>query len=170
MISGYVILGSLLRHDNLRAFFADRLLRIYPAFFLPLLIVFVTGPFMRWGFFAGISLGDYLADFLGNFLFLPTVFPVPLAHWAAWSLSYEWVFYLAAAAFVFLGRQQRLNWPLCTAIGVAALCFFNFYPRALFFLPGVAVFLSSGWFANKRQFLRFPALALVACFTAWWMT
>jgi peptidoglycan/LPS O-acetylase OafA/YrhL len=170
MISGYVILGSLLRHDSLRAFFADRLLRIYPAFFLPLLLVFITGPFMHWGFFAGIGLGDYLADFLGNLLFLPTIFPVPLAHWAAWSLSYEWAFYLAAAALIFLGRQRRLSWPLCIALGVAALCLFNFYPRALFFLPGIAVFLSADWLKDNRQLLRFPMLALVAFFTAWWMT
>jgi peptidoglycan/LPS O-acetylase OafA/YrhL len=170
MISGYVILGSLLRHDSLRTFFADRLLRIYPAFLLPLLLVFVTGPFMRWGFFAGISPGDWLADLLGNLLFLPTIFPVPLAHWAAWSLSYEWAFYLVAAGLVFVGRRQHLAWPLWTAFGIAALGFFNFYPRALFFLPGIAVFLASGWLADNRQFLRFPALALIAFFAAWSMT
>src|SRR5262249_55853133 len=127
MISGYVILASLLRHDSLRAFFADRLLRIYPAFLLPIVLVFLTGPFMRWGFFAGIGVGDYLADFLGNLLFLPTIFPVPLAHWAAWSLSYEWAFYLAAALLVFLGRRALVSWPVVLAVFVAALCFFNFY-------------------------------------------
>ena len=40
----------------------------------------------------------------------------------------------------------------------------------LFFLPGIAVFLFSDWLKAKRQFLRFPALAMTAFFTAWWMT
>jgi len=170
MISGYVILGSLLRHDSLRAFFADRLLRIYPAFLLPLVLVFITGPFMGWGFFAGIGIGDYLSDFLANLTFLPTIFPVPLAHWAAWSLSYEWAFYLSAAALLFLGRRHGLTWPIIIAVTLAGLLFFNFYPRAMFFLPGVAVFLASGWLSQRRQFLQFPLLALLIFFTGWWAT
>ena len=170
MISGYVILASLLRHDSLRAFFTDRLLRIYPAFLLPVVLVFVTGPFMRWGFFAGIGVADYLADFLGNLLFLPTIFPVPLAHWAAWSLSYEWVFYLVAAALVFLGRRALLSWPAVLAFALAALCFFNFYPRALFFLPGIAIFLAGKRLEAVRGYFRFPLAALVIFFIAWWST
>jgi peptidoglycan/LPS O-acetylase OafA/YrhL len=170
MISGYVILASLLRHDSLRAFFADRLLRIYPAFLLPVALVFLTGPFMHWGFFAGIGIADYLAVFLGNLLFLPTIFPVPLAHWAAWSLSYEWVFYLVAAVLVFLGRRALLSWPGALVFALAALCFFNFYPRGLFFLPGIAIFLAGKRLEGVRGFFRFPLVALAIFFAAWWST
>ena len=177
MISGYVILSSLRRHATIRQFLLDRCIRIYPAFLPILFLIFIVGPIYGhgliavsvngWQFFKGITLTDYIGDFLANFFFLPTVFPVPLAHWAAWSLSYEWVFYLLAGGSYFLFRHGISPRALIAVLVAVSVVLLNYYPRATFFIPGVLAFFCEDFIVARRRLFRFPLLALLALLVAW---
>jgi peptidoglycan/LPS O-acetylase OafA/YrhL len=177
MISGYVILSSLSRHATVRQFLLDRCIRIYPAFLPILLLIFFIGPIYGyglipahvngWKFFERITVPDYIGDFLGNLFFLPEIFPVPLAHWAAWSLSYEWVFYLVAGGSYFLIRRRVSRWALVAALVVGSAVFLNYYPRAAFFIPGVLAFLCDDLIVARRRLFRFPFFALLGLLVAW---
>lgn len=161
IISGYLITGSLVRHGDARTFLVDRAIRIYPVFMTIQLLVFGLGPLIYYKWFAGISLGQWALAFVENGLFLPGLFDLPLAQLNAWSLSYEAAFYLASAlCFVAarrLGRVPALLLALAIIIGLIPL-----YPRASFFLPGIAVFLAfrrSSWRGLAWQrWLSAPAL------------
>ncbi len=170
MISGYVILGSLYRHAAVGEFFKDRLLRIYPAFVPVHILVFIAGPFVGWGLFRGINVNDYITDFFANLLFLPTIFPLPLAHWAAWSLSYEWVFYFLCAITLVTLRKTSTKAPAILAITAVVAVLLNFYPRGLFFVPGVVAFVCEGWILDHRRWFGFPLAALAVFLCAWSLT
>ncbi len=172
MISGYVIIASLVRHASLGQFFIDRALRIYPAFVPVHLLVFALGPFVVWGPFVDLTIPSYVLNFIGNLLFLPSIFPVPLAHWAAWSLSYEWAFYAIAAVWLVTIRNTTHGWRwlVVSAFSAALLVMLNYYPRGIFFAPGVLVFLLERQIREYRRAFAFPVLALFVCLISWRLT
>jgi peptidoglycan/LPS O-acetylase OafA/YrhL len=127
MISGFLIPASLVRHRSLPKFFLDRVLRIMPVFVVLHLALFVVGPIVGYKFFRGIDLGGYLGIFLANVFFLQDALGLPIAQQNAWTLTYEWAFYiwfaltfaalriagrLAAAPLLLLGLSCVLRWPI----------------------------------------------------------
>jgi peptidoglycan/LPS O-acetylase OafA/YrhL len=96
-ISGFLITQTLEKHNSLRVFAKNRLLRIYPVFIILHLIMFIFGP-GRYDWMKSLKFGsiEYLNAFFSNLLFLPGIFPVPIAQKTAWSLSYEALFYILA--------------------------------------------------------------------------
>ena len=141
MISGYVIVNSLRRHATISGFLLDRALRIFPVWLPVALFLCIARGLAEGGFEANV-LPQWLLLSVANLFLLPPLVPLPLLHPASWSLTYEWVFYLASALAALLWRSPRpqlkaeLLWGLAVAIFVAC------YPRALFFLPGVLVALA----------------------------
>ena len=173
MISGFVILGSLLRHATVGGFLKDRFVRIYSAWVPALVAVTVVCVAFRMKMFADVTPIEGLSIFIANFFLLPPLIPLPLIHFGSWSLTYEWVFYLTAAAGVLLHRRasERPWAPWAMAVWlVFAGVFVSLYPRAMFFLTGVAVFKYQAWFAQHRRWLRFPALSLLLFLVAWRLT
>lgn len=127
MISGFLIPASLARHGSLPKFFFDRVLRIMPVFVVLHLALFVVGPIAGYKFFRGIDLGTYLATFVANLFFLQDALGSPIAQQNAWTLTYEWAFYiwfalvflalqvggrLLAAPLLLLGLTCVLHWPI----------------------------------------------------------
>src|SRR5690349_14964115 len=92
MISGFVILGSLLRHDRVGLFIQDRVIRIFTAWVPAILAVTAICVALRMKVFADVSLTEGIWIFIANLLLLPPLVPVPLIHIGSWSLTYEWVF------------------------------------------------------------------------------
>lgn len=177
MISGFVILGSLLRHATVSSFLKDRFIRIYSAW-VPALIA-VTTVCLVFGVEAIAAASPLAAAglFAGNLLLLPPIAPFPMIHQVSWSLSYEWVFYLSAAAGVLLFRSQSSRpwssrswsprwWALAMWAFLVAL-FVCLFPRALFFLTGILVFRHQQWFVRHRRWLQFPVLSLLVFLVAW---
>lgn len=167
MISGFVILGSLLRHPTVGGFLKDRFVRIFSAWVPALIaltvvsITFAIKPFDEAGPVEAAGL------FFGNLLLLPPIAPFPMVHRGSWSLSYEWVFYLLAAAGVLLYRRvPPRNWAIAlwTAAAAGFICLF---PRSLFFVTGVLVFKYRDWFAQHLRWLRFPLLSFLLFLIAW---
>lgn len=170
MISGFVILGSLLRHPTVGGFLKDRFIRIYSAW-VPALIA-VTAICIVFGLkvFADASPLDALGLFVVNLLLLPPLIPLPMIHLGSWSLTYEWAFYLTAAAGVLIFRREsgsRWLTILWVALAAGFICAF---PRSLFFLTGVLVFRYREWFAERSRMLGWPLLSLLVFLVAWRFT
>ncbi|MBB5209322.1 acyltransferase family protein [Chiayiivirga flava] len=119
-ISGYLVTLSLLRHPGVLRYTRHRVLRVYPAYFVCLLLcVFALGPA-----FTSLPLGTYLGaagtwDYLGQNLLpitfawsLPGVFehnPIPhTVNGTLWSLGLEvrWYFYLGVLAALGVVRRR----------------------------------------------------------------
>jgi peptidoglycan/LPS O-acetylase OafA/YrhL len=151
IISGYLITGSLIRHQSAAKFLVDRAIRLYPVFMTIQLIVFGLGPVIHYKWLSGISPSGWATAFVENGLFLPGIFDLPLAQLNAWSLSYEAAFYLLSAISFVLARRFG-RWPVTAALVLVLAVIIPLYARAVFFLPGVAIF-----FLSRHVALRLPA-------------
>lgn len=167
MISGFVILGSLLRHRTVSGFLKDRFIRIYSAWVPALVAVTAVCVIYRMDAFALTTPFESMVLFFGNLLLLPPIFPMRMVHQVSWSLSYEWVFYLTAAVGVIVWRRNPRSSLLVALWAVLAALFICLFPRALFFLTGVLVFKYRDWFASHVKWLRFPLLSLLLFLLAW---
>ncbi len=167
MISGFVILGSLLRHSTIGGFLKDRFIRIYSAWIPALVAVTIVCVAFDMKMFAGVSALEATGIFLANLFLLPPLVPLPLVHFGSWSLSYEWLFYfIAAAGTLLLRRPARQHWAVAAWAAIAVLVVI-LYPRTLFFLTGVIVFRHQDWFRRHSSWLRMPVASLVIFLLAW---
>jgi peptidoglycan/LPS O-acetylase OafA/YrhL len=164
-ISGFVILGAVRRSSGPWKFLRERAIRILPVLWVTIPIV-LTLEYLGHRFGVNnIPVLELFPILLGNLLCLPPVVPIPLLHQAAWSLSFEFTFYLFAAASIWL-RPYR-GWMACLLV-LPFSVFLYMHPRAWFFIPGVLV--ASGVVAQPflRHFKRHPALFLALFLGAWW--
>jgi peptidoglycan/LPS O-acetylase OafA/YrhL len=167
MISGFVILGSLLRHERVGGFLQDRAIRIFSAWIPALIAVTAVCIVFQMKVFADATPYEAAWIFIANLFLLPPLAPLPLIHFGSWSLTYEWVFYLTAAAGAFASRR----WPnslWSTAVwAVPAALFVCLFPRSLYFVTGVLVFRYREWFAQRARWLKFPLASLIVFLVAW---
>ncbi len=170
MISGFVILGSLLRHPTLKGFLQDRFIRIYSAWVPALLAVTAVCVILKMKMFTDATLLESLGIFAGNLALLPPLLPLPLVHQGSWSLSYEWVFYLSAVVGAWLLRRKARNSWAVAAWALFSGLFVCMYPRSLFFLTGVTVFCWQSWFARRERWLKAPLISLLVFLIAWNLT
>jgi peptidoglycan/LPS O-acetylase OafA/YrhL len=171
MISGWVIVASLRRHGNVGAFLRDRCIRIFPVWIPVHLCVFAVGAMLGWKMFAGSDAWHLASMFVANLLLLPPLVPIPVLHPASWSLSYEWLFYLLAAATFAIHGSSKLSaggrvalQMMVAAVAIWLLCLL---PRGLFFIPGVLLALNVLPLQRYRAWLRWPALSLLVFLFAW---
>ena len=157
MISGYLIVASLIRHQSAAQFLAQRIVRIYPAFLLPHLLIFAAGRIYGYHWIAQLDLAQYVWHFSTNLLMLPGYFEMPIANLVAWSLSLEMVFYLMAAAAFALAHSRLppavriLAWLVWLPAAAISL---HKHPRAWFFLAGAAVY----WFQRRSTAWQLPVV------------
>jgi peptidoglycan/LPS O-acetylase OafA/YrhL len=172
MISGYLISASLIRHANVRAFLLDRVIRIYPVFLFLHLCLFALAPLMNYKWLSGISAGAWCTHFISNLFLLPGVFDLPLLQLNAWSLSYEFAFYLFSASIYLISeRSPRLS---VIVLSLAGAVLVSMYPRAIFFAVGSLIFYLEAhgkmeW-ANRRSrigiYLAVPFFAFMGSMLA----
>lgn len=85
-------------------------------------------------------------QFFSNLLLLPGIFPLPIAQIVAWSLSYEFAFYiLAGLVFIVWSKKSyhRFVKYFCFfLLAAACLTVVYWHPDFLFFFVGIAVFMS----------------------------
>jgi peptidoglycan/LPS O-acetylase OafA/YrhL len=170
MISGFVILGSLLRHGSVAEFLKDRFIRIFTAWVPALVAVTLVCSALNMKMLADLGLVERLWIFTANLLLLPPLVPLPMIHFGSWSLTYEWIFYFTAAVGALLLRRRPVRrWAVAVWIA-AAVAFICLYPRALFFVTGVLVFARRSWFMQHARWLRYPSLSLLVFLVAWKLT
>lgn len=131
LLSGFLIYRTALRPAlNLGAFWWRRAERIYPAFLAVFAVYLVLGGLHL----APVRLSNdpsrAAGTILANLLFLPGMFDLPAIIGAAWSLSYEWCFYLVlplavlALRFYRWNRTGRVAFLALLCAGYEALCLF----------------------------------------------
>ncbi len=164
LISGYLIVASLVRHRSVPRFLYHRAVRIYPAFLVPHLLIFAVGPWVGYRAVAGLDGGAWLGRFVSNLLLLPGFFALPIANIVAWTLSLELAFYLLAAWAAVLVPAPRgsargnsrtgqvvravmgLGWLL--AAGTALY----WHPRMWFFVAGAAAYeMDRRWRRDAKE-------------------
>jgi peptidoglycan/LPS O-acetylase OafA/YrhL len=136
MISGFLIPASLVRHGSLSKFMFDRVLRIMPVFIVLHLAVFTVGPIVGYKFFHGIDVGRYLGSFFANMFFLQDVLGLPIAQQNAWTLTYEWAFYIWFA-LIFAAMTRLGNWMLAAPLIVLGLACVLYWPITAYFGIGM---------------------------------
>jgi peptidoglycan/LPS O-acetylase OafA/YrhL len=167
MISGFVILGSLLRHEQVGDFLQDRAIRIFSAWIPAIVAVGIVCAAFRMKVFADATLIEGAWIFTANFFLLPPLLPLPLLHIGSWSLTYEWVFYLTAAAGALAYRRAPGSVWATACWVVPATLFICMFPRALYFVTGVLVFKYRDWFATQTRWLKWPIVSLVVFLVCW---
>jgi len=184
VLSGFLITGILLdsksRPDYYRRFYIRRALRILPAFYLLLILLWILP---RTGWLEGRHVGwPYLCLSFFYFANFTPLFGVPAQYFALWSLAVEEHFYLFWPTAVRLFSRRALVW---CAGGIFILCpilrgidykWIHSASTAYtwFVADGLAIgallgALSRGSLANRRAMLKFSLgcfLAAVALFGA----
>jgi peptidoglycan/LPS O-acetylase OafA/YrhL len=163
-ISGFVILGALHRAPSAGAFLRDRVARIGPVLWASVTFMGAVGVVFAHREFGRRGADEVALGYVASLLALPGILPIWGFHEAAWSISYEFAFYILCAAAVVL----QARWGAARAAlvwGPAALLLANFYPRGLPFLVGVLV--AQGWLVRWRGLARAPGLLLVAFLALW---
>ncbi len=181
VLSGFLITGILLRERDrvrsgmmtlgvgLRTFYVRRFLRLFPAYYLLLFVLAITGlvPGFRQDFV-------WYVTYMSNWLMAARgSFPGGTGH--LWSLAVEEQFYLVWPLLILLAPARRLPWlfigailialmsraviQMFSGIGVMAPTFSNFDSLALGALLAWHEHQQPGRIAVRRRFLR---LALYA--------
>ena len=163
-VSGFAITTSLGSRRSLRLFVWDRAIRIFPVLWVSTGVLITLGVIFH-KTPDNISAETVLAVLPANLIALPGVFPIQLLHPAAWSLSYELVFYLVAAAVVAVSRQWGLRLSLWVAL-VLGLAGAIMYPRTMFFVCGVLA-VRAAWLGRLPTWLVLPEVWLAAFLCAW---
>lgn len=166
-ISGFVIVGTMARARTPLAFIGDRATRIYPVLWTVLLVaipaMLMDGDQTLTGQGPLVSLGILV----GNFLALGPVLPIPVIYGVAWTLSYEFAFYLLGFV-VLLGRRRSVD--LVWHVVALGLVYCIFAPRALFFLAGVLAATGLAERSPLRHLSRAPGLCLIGFLCFWQAT
>ncbi|MEO7410937.1 MAG: acyltransferase [Sphingomicrobium sp.] len=146
VISGFII-GTVMPGRGARSFFADRLRRIYPIYFVALLPWALVG-----ALFATIPL-DRLVSSLTLWPIWGGAFVVPFNP-PAWTLCFEMLFYVGAA----LALATKCKWLPFAIAGMAALLY-QWWPGALLGFVGNPMILE---FCAGLALTRLPRRAGVA--------
>lgn len=130
-LSGFLVAGSLERCKTVGGFLGLRIIRIYPALVVEVILsAFILGPIMT-----TLALGDYFThplflSYLWNIIghvhfYLPSVFEgnpyPPLVNAQLWTVPYELACYVAIAALAILGRKRLKLVVLLGTIALIAL-------------------------------------------------
>ena len=176
-LSGFLMYGIVLsRRFAPGSYLSRRVQRLYPTFgaffFFYLLASYAVPRFSK----IPPSASDAVPWLLENLAMLPGIFPIRPMITVAWSLSYEWLYYLLLPAMV-LGLRLR-QWPPLQRAGffvsfavlwILGSRYFNLslnYDRFAMFMAGILVWeLIHGW-EPGNHLMRWGELAAIAGFAA----
>lgn len=167
MISGYLIMGSLVRHGAFSTFMVDRLIRIVPAYYAPVLIAFVAAGVAGYhGFLVDNDPQNWTSSLVSNLLFYAEFLYKKHALPVAWSLDYEMAFYLLAGTCFTVGLWFGRRAAILLAV-VVSLPLLITLPRFACFVCGVLAFFtfetaSRSRLTDPRLCLAYFALTLAA--------
>lgn len=169
VLSGFLIYGMLIKKRKpFLTYIKRRIQRIYPTFtvvfiiYLLLSAVFPSESKIPQGLIPGAI---YIAK---NYLLMPGLFDIQPIISVAWSLSYEFFYYLITPFIIFCLNLR--SWPselritLFLLLSILFFFYFNHYPghvRLLMFVSGILLYETvSNHPPQKTLHLGFPALLL----------
>ena len=119
ILSGYLIYGIVMnRRFKFWRFFARRIRRLYPTFLAVFAMYVAASYFLPSRSKLPSSPREATVYLVANLLMLPGMLPIRPVITVAWSLSYEWFFYLLMPAIVALLRVRVWSWQWRTAFFV----------------------------------------------------
>jgi len=150
VLSGYLIYGALIRHSaNVLRFLRRRVERIYPTFLAVFgLYLVLSFMFPQASKLQGRTWTEASVYIVQNLLLLPGIFHIPPMITLAWSLSYEFFFYISVALLIRAARMWAWKRSL-RAVFFAGLwwvylayCFSvsKSHVRALMFVVGILLY------------------------------
>jgi peptidoglycan/LPS O-acetylase OafA/YrhL len=157
-VSGIVIVFAFRKSKAVSHFLIDRASRIYPVLWVTVLCIFVLS-----GFDSRHRIDAGPLVLLGNLFALPPLVPIKLIHPAAWTISYEFLFYMFFVLFGVAAARagKKLALALVLALGVL---FIFYHIRALSFLIGMAV----AYIADRKELrVRYAGLAVFGAMLCW---
>ena len=180
IISGYFIFQSLVRSKSLSYYFKKRLLRLFPALFVVLLLTIILAPFVYQEivpFFKNISVYTYLPYNLSLYGFqssIKGIFDTNAYHainGSLWTIRYEFSLYIAVALLFFIRTQKHLvTFMLLVGFTIFMLlytfCLNRFGGSSLFGLQGIHVlnlgtFFISGSLLASLQFEKIKHKSII---------
>jgi peptidoglycan/LPS O-acetylase OafA/YrhL len=169
VLSGYLIYGLLMKKDRpFIPYFRRRIERIYPTF----ATVFALYVILSFIFPAKSKIPRHTADaakyLAENFLLLPGMFDIEPMITVAWSLSYEFFFYLCVPFLIFALRLRRWR-PMSRVVFFLLLAAFILavpqsvggHARLVMFISGILVFEASTYGRPPAQLDVLGLLGLV---------
>lgn len=167
VISGYLIYESFQNSEDWFSFMIKRVLRIFPAFTLVVVLCAVAGIFLSkmdlqlyWNSGASLRyIADNLAMGFSEQKYLPGVFednPNTFVNASLWTIAYEWLMYcFLAGLFVFKKFPAVLKFA---TVGVYLFFFFTRYR-----LGNVELVIIPGTVFNLNSILNFGILFFSGC-------
>jgi len=121
IISGFVITNSVYSSKNYKIFLYKRFIRIYPTFFISVIITYIMINFL---FLEERIVG--IEDFLLNLIFFPLFFSIPPVDGVYWSLIIEFEFYFFIAFLIYLNflEDKKIELLIIFYILIAFLNYF----------------------------------------------
>lgn len=132
-ISGIVIFLAFKKSDGIWSFIKNRCLRIFPVLWTTIFAILVLSSFSK----THQPVSDPLI-IAANLIALPTIFSIKLIHPAAWSISYEFAFYLVFVFFSCLSFVSNKTIATIATVALAAVMVSE-HLRALPFLIGFVI-------------------------------
>ncbi|MGX5842220.1 acyltransferase family protein [Mesorhizobium sp. ArgA1] len=164
-ISAIVISNTLIKSNSPIEFIVNRATRIFPVLWPTVGIITIMSIVAGEKTVAHLSASQLSWIVPANLLAVPGIISLPLIHPAAWSLSYEFAFYIMCG---FTWWLYKKNVPGAMLLGIVlgvAICLFR--PRAIFFFCGLLIV--SGVFGRKLPpiLLRHPLIMLLVFLASW---
>lgn len=172
VLSGYLIYGMLITKDTpFIKYMLRRIKRIYPTFsvvffvYIALSFVFVSETKIPRGTFEAVV---YIIQ---NYLLMPGLFDIQPIITVAWSLSYEFFYYISMPVFLFIFkvRYWSAKYRFWFFLLGSACLFYSFgdnsrYVRLLMFVPGILIFeaVTNSFFKYVPPVGLFALLAAIA--------
>jgi peptidoglycan/LPS O-acetylase OafA/YrhL len=160
LMSGYLIYGALIRGTTpVSTFMKRRVQRIYPTFICMFGVYLVLSALFPGENKIPGDVWDAQRYILENLLLLPGIFDIQPIITVAWSLSYEFFFYLLLPLLVAILSVRK--WPdkwrplffLALAAMYVVVCLQGVYPRPrlIMFLAGILLYdiLNNNWLRQK---------------------
>ncbi|MEJ8598860.1 acyltransferase family protein [Riemerella anatipestifer] len=159
IISGYLIYQSLERSSSIKNYIWKRVLRLYPALIVMLLLTVSVVPFFYQGegsilnntsYFTYLPRQLSLYNLQHNILGVFEDLPYKTINGSLWTICYEFTMYMLLVPFYFIKSRWRL--------GMLLILFFLFYLLSIFF----PLFLNNRLFS--KFFLFSPNFYNLGCF------
>ncbi|AFD56606.1 acyltransferase [Riemerella anatipestifer] len=159
IISGYLIYQSLERSSSIKNYIWKRVLRLYPALIVMLLLTVSVVPFFYQGegsilnntsYFTYLPRQLSLYNLQHNILGVFEDLPYKTINGSLWTICYEFTMYMLLVPFYFIKSRWRL--------GMLLILFFLFYFLSIFF----PLFLNNRLFS--KLFLFSPNFYNLGCF------
>ena len=148
VLSGFLIYGALIsKPQGFGRFMGRRVRRIYPAFLAVFSLYLLLSVLMPSSSKIPGKLDEAVLYLVENLLLLPGLFPVKPLIQVAWSLSYEFFYYLSIPLVIVLFRlrERSAAWRVrfflvVTALSALALAFWGGPFRLLMFPAGILLY------------------------------